>query len=223
MEPVQCGLMIKSVKPSIAQINGSKEFMIKQLADILDKIFKRTYREKKDYYRVDKDCEVDKHVILHFDVQNDIPECFHAVFDCLNIWKKVTTDYKEFNEKEGKKILICNYRSFRGNENPSVIVVLDPSLDHLKFCIPECLSRATIFLEIIVLKMLDNDESENSQEPFQGIINNLASQESGSELFFIPCKLTLIETKTSEGTGKSVAKSEMQMCYEKEMKSNLMR
>ena len=71
--------------------------------------------------------------------------------------------------------------------------------------------------------MLDNDESENSQEPFQGIINNLASQESGSELFFIPCKLTLIETKTSEGTGKSVAKSEMQMCYEKEMKSNLMR
>ena len=223
MEPVQCGLMIKSVKPSIAQINGSKEFMIKQLADILDKIFKRTYREKKDYYRVDKDCEVDKHVILHFDVQNDIPECFHVVFDCLNIWEKVTNDYKEFNEKEGKKILICNYRSFRGNENPSVIVVLDPSLDHLKFCIPECLSRATIFLEIIVLKMLDNDESENSQEPFQGIINNLASQESGSELFFIPCKLTLIETKTSEGTGKSVAKSEMQMCYEKEMKSNLMR
>ena len=222
MEPIQRGLMIKSVKPSIAIINGSKEFMIKRLSDILDKIFKRTYREQKDY-RVDQDCEVDKHVILHFDVQNDIPECFNAIFDCLDIREKVTNDYKEFNQKEGKKILICNYRSFRGNENPSVIVVLDPSLHHLKFCVPECFSRATVFLEIIVLKMLDNDESTNSQEPFQAIINKLRSQDGESELFFIPQKLTLTEARTSEDTDKSVAKSEMQMRYEKEMNSNLMR
>ena len=222
MEAIRRGLKIKSVKPSFAIINGSKEFMIKRLSDILDKIFKRTYREKKDY-RVDQDCEVDKHVILHFDVQNDIPECFNATFKRLDIWEKVTNDYKEFNEKEGKKILICNYRSFRGNENPSVIVVLDPSLHHLKFCVPECLSRATVFLEIIVLKMLDNDESANSQEHFQSVINKLGSQESESELFFIPCKLTVTETRTSEDTGKSVAKSEMQMRYKKEMNSNLMR
>ena len=222
MEPIQRGLMIKSVKPSIAIINGSKELIVERLSDILDKIIKRTYREKNDY-RVEQGCKVKKHVILHFDVQNDIPECFNAAFDYLKIQEKITTDFKEFKEKKDKKILICNYRSFRGNENPSVIVVLDPSLHHLKFCVPECLSRATVFLEIIVVKMLDDDESVNSQEHFERIISKLGSQECESELFCIPCRFTPTETRVSEDTEKSVAKPEIQMQYKKEMNSNLLR
>ena len=230
LEPSQRGLKIKSVKPSIKIINhaegSNEEFKILSLSNILGRIIDKTYRDKKDYktlgYR-----DVDKHVVLHFDMQSNVPYYFHIAFTMLGKREKVTDRYEEFHKNEDKEILICNYRSFRGFENPSVIVVIDPSLYHLKFCIPECLSRATVFLEIIVMKMLASDEFQTSQETFQRIISKWEIQESGSEPLFSPCPFSGPEAQTSEDIKKIrnlLASEKEQMSHnENKMDSHLTR
>ena len=191
IEPSERGLKIKSDKPSIAVINyaegGNKESMIKSLSKLFDKIIYQSYRDEEVYERTFGYCLLDKHVVLHFDVQNNIPEYFDAAFQLLGIKDNVTDKYEEFNENEDKNILICNYRSFRGFENPSVIVVVDPSLYHLKHCVLECLSRATVFLEVIVIKMLTIDKNQDSQETFQRIITSWKNENSRNKSLFRPC------------------------------------
>lgn len=230
LEPSQHGLKIKSVKPSIKIINhaasSNEEFKILSLSKMLRKIINKTYRNKKDYktlgYR-----DVDKHVVLHFDMQSNVPYYFDIAFTLLGKREKVTDRYEEFHKNEDKEILICNYRSFRGFENPSVIVVIDPSLYHLKFCIPECLSRATVFLEIIVMKMLASDKFQTSQETFQTIISKWENQESGSGRLFSPCPFSEPEVQTSEDMEEIrnlLARQKEQMSHnENKMDSHLMR
>lgn len=230
LEPSQHGLKIKSVKPSIKIINhaasSNEEFKILSLSKMLRKIINKTYRNKKDYktlgYR-----DVDKHVVLHFDMQSNVPYYFDIAFTLLGKREKVTDRYEEFHKNEDKEILICNYRSFRGFENPSVIVVIDPSLYHLKFCIPECLSRATVFLEIIVMKMLASDKFQTSQETFQTIISKWENQESGSGPLFSPCPFSEPEAQTSEDMEEIrnlLARQKEQMSHnENKMDSHLMR
>ena len=230
LEPSQHGLKIKSVKPSIKIINhaasSNEEFKILSLSKMLRKIINKTYRNKKDYktlgYR-----DVDKHVVLHFDMQSNVPYYFDIAFTLLGKREKVTDRYEEFHKNEDNEILICNYRSFRGFENPSVIVVIDPTLYHLKFCIPECLSRATVFLEIIVMKMLASDKFQTSQETFQTIISKWENQESGSGPLFSPCPFSEPEGQTSEDMEEIrnlLARQKEQMSHnENKMDSHLMR
>lgn len=227
LEPSQCSLKIKSVKLSITIINheegSNEEFKILILSKMLDKIIDKTYRNKEDYqalgYRI-----VIKHVVLHFDMQNDVPDYFDIAFTLLGIREKVTDRYEEFYKNEDKGILICNYRSFRGFEYSSVIVAVDPSLYHLKFCFPECLSR--VLLKIIVMKMLASDEFQTSEETFQRIISRWEIQESGSGPPFSPCQFKKPEAQTSEEMERVrnlLAKRKEQMSHESEMDSHLTR
>ena len=203
------------VKPSIVEIKyteHSKEFMILNLKITLDQIIHRNFRDQKDY-DILKTCKREKHVILHFDIENDFPQYFKIAFQLMGKEKEVTNKYKEFIKDEDKTILICNYRTFRGLTNSSVIVVLEPSLYHQKFYVLESLSRATVVLDVIVLNMSPADESETSKETFQNTINKWKNSNKIQSLFrpfkFIDCEKqngternTPRETSISEDMGK---------------------
>ena len=203
------------VKPSIVEIKyteHSKEFMILNLKITLDQIIHRNFRDQKDY-DILKTCKREKHVILHFNIENDFPQYFKIAFQLMGKEKEVTNKYKEFIKDEDKTILICNYRTFRGLTNSSVIVVLEPSLYHQKFYVLESLSRATVVLDVIVLNMSPADESETSKETFQNTINKWKNSNKIQSLFrpfkFIDCEKqngternTPRETSISEDMGK---------------------
>ena len=188
IKPSKSKLNVKLVKPSIVEIRYtelSKELMILDLKMILEQIICQKYRNQEDY-DILKLCKSEKHVILHFDIQNDFPQYFNMVFQLMGKEQKVTNNYKEFIQDGDKTILICNYRAFRGLKNSSVIVVLQPSLYHLKFCVLECLSRATVLLDVIVLNM-DHTHEGKSFETFEKIINKWKSLSKEKSLFS-PCR-----------------------------------
>ena len=102
---------------------------------------------------VGKDYEnIEKSVILHFDVEKDIPSIFYMAFKMMGILEKVTNRYLEFKKKNGKKIFIGGFRAFRGLEYPRVVVVLDDNITGLEQYLPECLSRCTTCFHAIVLR-----------------------------------------------------------------------
>ena len=110
---------------------------------------------------IGKDYEnINKHVILHFDVKKDIPWIFNMAFTIMGILDKVTNRYEEFQKIACKKIFIADFRSFRGLEYPRVVVVLDQNLRGLEQYLPECLNRCTTYLHALLLnengKMLEN-------------------------------------------------------------------
>ena len=125
---------------------------------------------------------IKRHVILHFDSNNNIPKTFHIVFELMGISSKVTNKYEEFKNDKCKKIFICDYRVFRGLEYPRVIVILDPSLYHLLHFLPECLNRCTTFLHIIILKMLTATERRAPKQPFQDIVRRWKQPLNGQQL-----------------------------------------
>lgn len=126
--------------------------------------------------------DIRRHVILHFDINNNIPKTFHIVFELMGLSEKVTNKYEEFKRDKSKKIFICHYRMFRGLEYPRVIVILDPSLYHLLHFLPECLSRCTTFLHIIILKMLTAAECQTPKESFQNIVKRWKQPLNGQPL-----------------------------------------
>ena len=69
----------------------------------------------------------------------------------MGILEKVTSSYKEFQEKESVKIFFSDYRVFRGLECPRVVVVLDRNLRGLEQYLPECLNRCATYLHAILL------------------------------------------------------------------------
>ena len=188
------------VKPSIVEIkytDSSKEFMVLNLKITLDQIICQDYRDQKDY-DILKPCKREKHVILHFDIENDFPQYFRLAFHLMDKEKKVTNKYEEFIKDDDKTILICNYRTFRGLSNSNVIVVLEPSLYHQKFYVLESLSRASVVLDIIVLNMVYTDKSGEPAKTFQSIINKWKSSNE-KELLFNPCKfIDGTDTNTQE-------------------------
>ena len=95
---------------------------------------------------------IEKHVILHFDVEEDIPYIFDMAFELMGISEKVTNKYEEFKKHSSKKIFIASFRAFRGLEYPRVIVVLDRDAIGLEHYLPECLNRCTTHLHAIVIK-----------------------------------------------------------------------
>ena len=123
--------------------------------------------------------EMEKHVILHFDTQKDIPDVFSIMFKVMNLSDRVTTKYDEFKNDEKKIFFICSYRTFRGLEYARVIVVVDSSLHHLLHYIPECFSRCTTFLHICKLCCKLNFVGNSKfNQPFDDMINAWKEKQS---------------------------------------------
>lgn len=114
---------------------------------------------------------MEKHVILHFDAQKDIPDVFSIMLKVMNMSDKVTTEYDQFKTNNEKIFFICNYRTFRGLEYSRVIVVVDSSLHHFLHYLPECFSRCTVFLHICKLKMLSLVGNFKSNKAFDDMIS----------------------------------------------------
>ena len=145
-ESKHSGHSIESEKPNLYEIyypQESAEFML-SLIVALEQVIGKDYEN------------INKHVILHFDVENDIPCSFEMAFKMMRILKKVTIRYEEFQKINSKKIFITNFRAFKGLEYPRVVVVLDRSVSGLEQYLPECLNRCTTYLHAILL----NENSE---------------------------------------------------------------
>ena len=123
-----------------------------------------------------KDYEnLEKHVILHFDVEKDIPSIFYMAFKMMGILEKVTNKYAELKKKKkkiGRKIFIGGFRAFRGIEYPLVLVVLDGNIRGLEQHLPGFLNRCTFFLHIIVLRKNTEmlKKTHNEQIALQNLI-----------------------------------------------------
>ena len=188
IKPRKSELNIKLLKPSFVEIRYTKrteDLMIQNLKKVLEEIIRGTYRDQKDRNIVK--C-LKKLVILHFDMQNDFPQYFSEMFQLMGKAQNVTNNYKEFIRDADKTILICNYRTFRGLENSRVLVVLESSLYHLKINVLECLSRAKLVLDVIVLNMVDTVKREQLGKTFQSTVDKW-TKSNENESLFSPCKI----------------------------------
>ena len=96
-----------------------------------------------------------RHVVLHFsDTRtNEIPKLFEMTFKFLNKSNHVTSKYQEFKtHATGKSILVCNFRSFRGLESPTVTIVVDHDIYSVQHYLVEAMARCTSKLAIVVLE-----------------------------------------------------------------------
>ena len=134
--------------------------------------------------------DIKKHVIIHFDTQNDIPHDFDVVFKLMGILESVTSKYDEFKGDPEKRIFICNYRTFRGLEHPRVIVALDSSLCFSQYYLPECFSRCTAFLHIIVLNIA---ESQKQNVTFQRVVETWKKSFDGQQSLVMPWKIEILK------------------------------
>ena len=134
--------------------------------------------------------DIKKHVIIHFDTQNDIPHDFDVVFKLMGILESVTSKYDEFKGGPEKRIFICNYRTFRGLEHPRVIVALDSSLRFSQYYLPECFSRCTAFLHIIVLNIA---QSQKQNVTFQRVVETCKKSFDGQQSLVMPWKIEILK------------------------------
>ena len=134
--------------------------------------------------------EIKKLVIIHFDAQNHIPHDFDIVFKLMGISKKVTSKYDEFKEDPKKEIFICYYRTFRGLEYSRVIVFLGPYFS--QHYLPECLSRCTAFLHIIVLNPV---QSQKRNVIFQSVVETWKKSFHGRQSLVMPWKIEILDSE----------------------------
>ena len=141
-ESKHSGHSIESAKPNLYEVSHFRESerFILSLIVTLEQIIFNDYKD------------IEKHVILHFDVEKDIPSNFYTAFKMMDIFEKVTTKYEEFQKDNSKKIFLSGFRAFRGLEYPRVVVVLDKNVVGLEQYLPECLSRCTAYLHAIVIQ-----------------------------------------------------------------------
>ena len=139
------GHNIESEKPNLYEIFCPRsspivpEFLLSLVA-VLEQVVGNDYEN------------IEKHVILHFDFERDIPFIFYMVFKIMGILEKVTNRYEEFKKEHSRKIFIGGFRAFRGLEYPLVVVVLDQNVSGLEQYLPECLNRCTTYLHVILLR-----------------------------------------------------------------------
>ena len=139
------GHNIESEKPNLYEIFCPRsspivpEFLLSLIA-VLEQVVGNDYEN------------IEKHVILHFDFERDIPFIFYMVFKIMGILEKVTNRYEEFKKEHSRKIFIGGFRAFRGLEYPRVVVVLDQNVSGLEQYLPECLNRCTTYLHVILLR-----------------------------------------------------------------------
>ena len=171
------GHSIESDRPNLYEIYRPRESpvvpeFILSLIVVLEQVMGKDYEN------------LEKHVILHFDVEKDIPSIFYTAFKMMGILEKVTNKYVEFKKEIGRKIFIRGFRAFRGLEYPRVLVVLDGNIRGLEQHLPECLNRCTTFLHIIVLR--ENTEmlkkAHNEQIALQKLITAWKKQSKSDRL-----------------------------------------
>ena len=117
-----------------------------------------------------------KHVVLHFsDTRtNEIRKLFEMAFRFLNKSDHVTSKYHEFKtHTTGKSILVCNFRTFRGLENPAVTIVVDHDIYSLQHYLVEAMARCTTKLAVVVLERSPS---------LSGIIKKWMDGENGKQL-----------------------------------------
>ena len=215
-ESNKSGNNIHSEIPNLYEIcypEESREFKI-----LLISILRKVMSEKVEFLANDNILRFDdvigifsikKHVILHFNAEDDIPELFYTVFKLMGILQKVTVKYEEFRREMEKKILICSYRSFRGLEYPRVIVAVDRSVCLLKHYLPELLTRSTSFLHIIALKEVNHVKNGKLDRTLDKILGNWKNPMSGPPLVkqwkigIIDSGKEFTETSQSAASGRS--------------------
>ena len=146
------GHHIGSEKPNLYKICYSRKSakFVMSLIAVLEEVIGKDYKN------------INKHVILHFDVEEDIPSIFNMAFTIMGILDYVTNRYEEFQKISSKKIFIADFRTFRGLEYPRVVAVLHRNLRGLEQYLPECFNRCTTYLHALLLnengKMLKNPQ-----------------------------------------------------------------
>ena len=99
-----------------------------------------------------------KHVLLYFNVNNDMPKLALKLLDLkryhnqVDITAKVTNSYEEFKDDSlGKYIFVGNFRTFRGLEHSRITIIIDRDIYSLQHYLVECIARCTTHLNIVVL------------------------------------------------------------------------
>ena len=192
-ESKHSGHNIESAKPKLYEIShfqGNKEFIL-SLIVTLEQIIFNDYKD------------IEKHVILHFDVEKDIPSNFYMAFKMMNIFEKVTIKYEEFQKDNSKKIFLSGFRVFRGLEYPRVVVVLDKNVVGLEQYLPECLRRCTTYLHAIVIQ--DNThflkQKQHATATLYKIISTWKDEYDG-EILIQPCVVRVFASHENEVSSK---------------------
>ena len=96
-----------------------------------------------------------KHVLLHFNVNNDISWLGFKLFDLkynTEVTNKVTNSYNDFKENAScKYIFVGNFRTFRGLEHSRITILIDRNIYSLQHYLVECIARCTTYLSVILL------------------------------------------------------------------------
>ena len=96
-----------------------------------------------------------KHVLLHFNVDNEIPRLAFKLLDLKHNTKvtdKLTNSYEDFkNDSLRKYIFVCNFRTFRGLEHSRITIIIDRDVYSLQHFLVECIARCTTYLNIVLL------------------------------------------------------------------------
>ena len=96
-----------------------------------------------------------KHVLLHFNVDNEIPRLAIKLLDLKHNTKvtdKLTNSYEDFkNDSLRKFIFVCNFRTFRGLEHSRITIIIDRDIYSLQHFLVECIARCTSHLNVVLL------------------------------------------------------------------------
>ena len=104
-----------------------------------------------------------KHVLLHFNVNNDISWLGFKLFDLkynTEVTNKVTNSYNDFKENAScKYIFVGNFRTIRGLEHSRITILVDRNIYSLQHYLAECIARCTTYLSAILLGNHSNLDS----------------------------------------------------------------
>ena len=96
-----------------------------------------------------------KHVLLHFNINNEIPRQALKLLDLKHdtkVTSKVTNSYVDFkNDSSRKYIFVGNFRTFRGLEHPRITIIVDRDIYSLQHYLVECIARCTTYLNVVLL------------------------------------------------------------------------
>ena len=96
-----------------------------------------------------------KHVLLHFNVDNEIPRLAIKLLDLKHKTKvtdKLTDSYENFkNDSLRKYIFVGNFRTFRGLEHSRITIIIDRDIYSLQHFLVECIARCTTYLNVVLL------------------------------------------------------------------------
>ena len=110
--------------------------------------------------------EKKKTVILHF--EREVPSILLNTLKFIST--KVEFDVEKFKKgKRSKCLLISNYNYVRGMECENIIILLDPDEYCLKHHIPECITRCTKNLAIV---LLPDRQLRSEEDTVKGIIRD---------------------------------------------------